>query len=319
MTQPRRQLVDPTQAQFFHLINRCVRRSWLCGQDSYSRKDFEHRKAWLKTRILELGDIFATGIYAFAVMSNHVHVVLHMHPATANAWSNDEVASRWARLFPASSPELCAQKVAGIVENAEQISVYRIRLTDVSWLMKCLSEPIARRANGEDKVTGRFWEGRFKSQLLLSENAILAAMTYVDLNPVRANIAKGVSTSNNTSVQMRHAQIRKNEAIASQVLAPLAGVKSANVPPMSEAEYIDLVDFTGRELHPGKRGVIKADEPPALRKLGLDKNHWTMKVKGVGSNYWRVVGSLEELLEKAKELKQRTLFGIGFARFLKNI
>ena len=86
-----------------------------------------------------------------------------------------------------------------------------------------------------------------------------------------------------------------------------------------EAEYIDLVDFTGREWHPGKRGVITADEPPALRKLGLDKDHWTMKVKGFGSGYWRVVGSLEELLEKAKELKQRTLFGIGFARVLKKI
>ncbi len=65
--------------------------------------------------------------------------------------------------------------------------------------------------------------------------------------------------------------------------------------------------------------MIKADEPPALRKLGLDKHHWTMKVKCFGSNYWRIVGSLKELLEKAKELKQRTLFGIGFARLLKKI
>ena len=184
--------------------------------------------------------------------------------------------------------------------------------------MKSLSEPIARRANGEDKVTGRFWEGRFKSQLLLSEKSILAAMTYVDLNPVRADIAMGVSTSDNTSVQVRNEQIRKDKAVAGQHLAPLAGVRSVNVAPMTEAEYIDLVDFTGRELHPGKRGAIKVNEPPALRKLGLDKDHWTMKVKGVGSNYWRVVGTLEEFLEKAKELKQRTLFGIGFARVLKN-
>ena len=118
---------------------------------------------------------------------------------------------------------------------------------------------------------------------------------------------------------MRHDQIRKNAPHASQHLAPLAGVKSFNMPTMTEAEYIDLVDFTGRELHPGKRGVIKVDEPKALLWLGLDRNHWTMKVRGVGSSYWRVVGSLEELIEKAKELKQRTLFGIGFARFLKNI
>jgi len=185
--------------------------------------------------------------------------------------------------------------------------------------MKSLSEPIARRANSEDKVKGRFWEGRFKCQLLVSEKSILAAMTYVDLNPVRADIAKGVSTSSYTSVKMRHDEICKNKACAMQNLAPLAGEKSFNVPPMTEAEYIDLVDFTGRELHQGKRGVIKADEPKALRRLGLDKDHWTMKVKGVGSSYWRVVGNLEELIEKAKELKQRTLFGIGFARFLKNI
>ena len=112
MTQPRRQLVDPTQAQFFHLINRCVRRSWLCGRDHYTSKDFEHRKAWLRARILELGDIFATGIYAFAVMGNHVHVVLHMHPAIANAWSAEEVATRWVRLYSASSLELSAQKTA---------------------------------------------------------------------------------------------------------------------------------------------------------------------------------------------------------------
>ena len=112
MTHPRRQLADPTQAQFFHLINRCVRRSWLCGRDPYNSKGFEHRKTWLKARILELGDVFATGIYAFAVMSNFVHVVLHVHPATANTWSSEEVARCWVRLFPASTPELAAQKVA---------------------------------------------------------------------------------------------------------------------------------------------------------------------------------------------------------------
>ena len=91
--------------------------------------------------------------------------------------------------------ELCAQKIAAILENPEIVAEYRARLANLSWLMKSLSEPIARKANAEDKVTGRFWEGRFGCQALLSEKSILAAMAYVDLNPVRAKIASNIATS----------------------------------------------------------------------------------------------------------------------------
>ena len=72
-------------------------------------------------------------------------------------------------------------------------------------------------------------------------------------------------------------------------------------------------------LRAGNSSNIEASEPKALTKLGLDKNHWTTRVKGSGSGYWRAVGELEELIEKAKEIRQRTLFGIGFARILSKI
>jgi REP element-mobilizing transposase RayT len=316
MTQARRQLVNPVHAGTFHCINRCVRRSWLCGLDKYTRKSFEHRKPWVEKRILELGDIFACGIYSWAVMSNHLHIVVHMSPSTADKWTPDEVASRWVRLYPAQNPELCAQKIAAILENSALIAEYRARLTNLSWLMKSLSEPIARKANAEDKVTGRFWEGRFKCQALLSEKSILAAMTYVDLNPVRANIASGISTSRYTSIKARNLDILRAQSHANAPLMPLIGVKAFNVPTLTNAEYIELVDFTGREWHAGKRGRIEASEPKALTKLGLDKDHWTTRVKGIGSGYWRVVGELEELVDKAKEMAQRTLFGTGLARIL---
>lgn len=77
------------------------------------------------------------------------------------------------------------------------------------------------------------------------------------------------------------------------------------MPDISAADYIELVDFTGREWHTGKPGKIEASEPKALTKLGLDKNHWTTRVKGIGLGYWRVVGELE--------------FGVGFARILNKI
>ena len=118
---------------------------------------------------------------------------------------------------------------------------------------------------------------------------------------------------------MRNQQLRKNPVRANQPLMPLVGVRSFHLPGISAAEYIELVDFTGRELHAGKRGQIEASEPRALTKLGLNKNHWTTRVKGIGSGYWRVVGDFEELIDKAKEISQRTLFSLGFARNLNKI
>jgi REP element-mobilizing transposase RayT len=94
MTQARSQLVNPNCAGTYHCINRCVRRSWLCGFDTYSKQSFDHRKPWVEKRIMELGKIFACAIYAYAVMSNHLHLVVHMSPNTVRDWSAIEVATR---------------------------------------------------------------------------------------------------------------------------------------------------------------------------------------------------------------------------------
>ena len=182
--------------------------------------------------------------------------------------------------------------------------------------MKSLSEPIARMANAEDNCKGRFWEGRFKCQALLNENAMLAACAYVDLNPIRAGIAPSVTRAKHTGIARRAAALSAEPTFATQALAPLAGITSANFPKITQAEYIGLVDWTGRQLHPGKRGKIAASEPSALRKLGLDADHWTMKVKGIGSGYWRAVGTAEELVQKAKEIGQQWLCGVGLARLI---
>ena len=316
MTQARHTLVDPAHAATYHCIARCVRRAWLCGFDDYSRRSFEHRKSWVERRILELGEIFACGIYAYAVMSNHYHLVVHMSPSTSNAWSAAEVARRWVKLYPTAKTATDQLKIEAILASETLIELYRRRLTDLSWLMKSISETIARRANAEDKVNGRFWQGRFKCQLLRDERALLAAMTYVDLNPIRAKIAPGLNGSKHTSVRKRHREVLRHPTTSNQPLLAMIGANSYNAPLLTNADYLELLEFTGRMIHPDKRGVIKPSEPKALTKLGLNPRHWSARVKGIGKGYWRVVAEVEDLLALAAQLKQRALYGIGFARQL---
>ena len=318
MTTARYDLMPPGQSGTFHLVARSVRRSFLWGFDRYSNQNYDHRKAWVEQRILLLSNAFAVSLLSYAVMSNHLHLVIANQPAAVTAWSDLEIAERWVRVFPPKRAKDAPAKIVRLLEQPEYLKVLRGRLSNLSWFMKTLQEPIAKRANAEDGVKGRFFEGRFKSQILLSQNAILAAMCYVDLNPVRAKIVGSLGKSKSTGIKLRMRKLAKNQPLAGEFLAPIAGLATFQLPKLSEAEYIEFVDQTGRIMHPGKRGVIGAHEPPALRKLGLDMQHWTMKVKGIGSGYWRAVGTAEELIEKATEIGQNWLCGIGFARFLKS-
>ncbi len=318
MTQARRKLVPPKQAGSYHCVSRCVRRAWLCGEDHVTGRNFEHRKPLVERRILALGKIFAVGIYAYAVMSNHLHVVLTVQPDQANQWSREEVAQRWLELFPATKAERAQERRAELLANPERLELCRERLADLSWFMRCLNEYLARLFNREDDCTGRFWEGRFSCQALLNHKALLAAMAYVDLNPIRAKAASNIPMSRHTAVRKRFKAVEKNLSLADLKLKPIVGCVSPSFPEISERQYLELIDWTGRQWHPGKRGVISASEPSALQRLGLDPDHWTRKVRGIGSMYWRVIGTVDEMLDKAKHLKQRWLRGIRFARSLVN-
>jgi len=208
MTRPRSTLVSLESTPYYHCAARCVRRAFLCGQDHVSGRSFEHRRQWIVDRLAELAGIFAIDICAYAVMSNHYHVVVRLDAGRAQGWSDQEVLRRWQRLF--SLPPLAAETYACVTRDeavrarvAEWVPEWRRRLVDLSWFMRCLNEHIARRANAEDNCTGRFWEGRFKSQALLDEAALLTCMSYVDLNPIRAGIAETPEESDFTSIQAR--------------------------------------------------------------------------------------------------------------------
>jgi REP element-mobilizing transposase RayT len=201
----RRQIVVEGQIGVYHCIARCVRRAFLCGVDPLTGKDHEHRKYWVRDRMRKLASIFAIDVCGYAVMSNHMHVVLRIRPDLADTWTDEEIAVRWMRLHPPRDPvtgraaEPAECDLNAIIANPERVALLRKQLASLSLFMGRLSEPIARRANREDGCTGRFWEGRFKSQALLDEAAILSCSVYVDLNPVRAGIAELPEQSEFTS------------------------------------------------------------------------------------------------------------------------
>ena len=208
MPQPRSSQISLSDTPFYHCVSRCVRRSFLCGIDDYSGQSYEHRREWVERRMLFLSSVFAIDICAYAVMSNHVHVVLHVDVKQLMAWTDNEIVRRWHLLHKGT---LLTQMFArgDTLSQGQQLTLddtiieYRKRLHDISWLMRNLNEYIAREANKEDDCSGRFWEGRFKSQALLDEAAIIACMAYVDLNPIRAKIADTPETSKHTSIQNR--------------------------------------------------------------------------------------------------------------------
>lgn len=313
MTQARSDTVAKGQPAIYHCVTRCVRRAWLCGVDPLTGVDHEQRKQAVEARIKQLGEIFAVGVYAYAVMSNHLHVVLAVEPQAAAQWTNGEVAERWLRLFPVREAD---RQEARRFTLLASISVYRDRLSDLSWFMKCLDEHIARRANAEDGITGRFWEGRFKCQLLTDERALAAAMAYVDLNPVRAGIASNIDDAEHTSVQARAKALRDAPETANEGLRPIFGLSVMRRLPFSAAQYVELVDYTGRQIRQAKYGAIVESAPPALRRLGLELDHWSGQVKGIGSAYWRIVGNVEAIGEHAKTIGQAWMKGIGYARRL---
>jgi REP element-mobilizing transposase RayT len=241
----------------------------LCGRDPHTGFDFEHRRQWIVDRIKLLCSVFAFDLCAYAVMNNHYHLVVRIDAGAADSWSDQEVAQRWTRLFnkPPVVNRWLDQKsltVSELDQVAELISTWRQRLKDLSWYMRCLNEPIARLANHEDQCSGRFWEGRFKSQALLDERAVLACMAYVDLNPIRAALASTPETSHFTSVQERIQQPDSTPLQAFSERGEKPGL------PFALKDYLELIDWAGREIQCGKKGRIPASHPPILTRLQMN-------------------------------------------------
>ena len=335
MPRSRETLISLSDTPYYHCMARCVRRAFLFGSDSFSGRCYDHRKQWIVDKLSQLSEVFAIDVCAYAVMSNHYHVVLHVDASSAQSWSTDEVLLRWTRLFSGNAlvsrylNSLDSDEVWGEAEG-ERVLAYaqewRARLMDISWFMRVLNESIARMANEEDDCKGRFWEGRFRSQALLDEAAVLACMMYVDLNPVRAGVASTPEGSEFTSIQARleelayrkagrpkddagkhhkRGQIKQSTGAKQPLkLMPFnagtelqAGEKALA---FSLKDYSALIDWTGRAIRPQKKGAIREEAPPILKRLGFSEERWLALLPQVEDGFTHALGAKQKLQAFAK-------------------
>jgi REP element-mobilizing transposase RayT len=313
MTTARKQLISITDTPYYHCISRCVRRAFLCGEDKNTGQNFDHRRGWVESKLLALSQVFAIDVCAYAIMSNHTHMVLFIDEATAKAWSTTEVLERWHLLFKGTlitqqycrGEEIPDYLTATLLEITE---VYRCRLMDISWFMRLLNQSIATQANQEDNCTGHFWEGRFKSQALLDEAALAACMAYVDLNPVRANIANTPESSDYTSVKQRVISAKKAKQPA--MLLPFVGNPRKEMPkglPFELTDYLELIELTGRCIREDKAGHIEANQPTLLERLKISPENWLTLSKDFRKLFHGAVGHGDVLTDycENKGLKRR--------------
>ncbi len=277
-----------------------------------------------------LSAVFAVDICAYAVMSNHSHLVLGLAPERAQEWDDDEVLERLGVVFGPTAKAI--RELPGRARK-QALALWRERLGDLSWFMRCLNEWIARRANAEDGCTGRFWEGRFKSQALLDAGALITCMSYVDLNPVRAGLAKKLEAADFTSIQARLFEA------AGRMRAPRKAAKAAgrhpgprrmatkragppqaplvpfapeltgrrrttsstaeNVPqalPMTLGSYVELLEQVGKAVRTdGKPGVLSPAATSSLQRLGIAPDHFIATLRDYAKSFFTMVGHVNAI------------------------
>ena len=353
MTIARSLLVDRSTSGYYHCYSRCVRKAYLCGEPEGG----QHRKDWIRDRLILLSGAFALDVGGYAILDNHFHTVVRTDPGRAVKWSNHQVVKRWSKVYPASVRRwalviICAHPekrpdhlddrtaIRLVAGDEERVGLLRIRLADLSWFMRALKEPIARRANIEDGVTGHFWEGRFKSLRILGPIALLATLIYVDLNVIRALLATTPESSDYTSAQdrillrqlydklrglrrraprrarfllrkdqsgdptARGATLRMSDPEDGTWLAPIDRRRHENG--MLDVEldaYFVMLDHSGRMIRQDKRGAIPAGLPPILERLKIDVHRWRDILRDVGRLFGTVIGGTRA--ERAAEAARR--------------
>jgi hypothetical protein len=323
----RKDVFSPDEIAIVHVMNRTTRRCFLFGDDTLSGKNYDHRKVWFVDRLQLLASQFGIDLLSYAVLSNHFHLILRSRPDVVKTWDDTEVARRWLTLCPLRKDEFgnaippTEFELNTIRTNKTKLDQIRRRLSDISWWMRLLCQNIAQRANLEENETGKFFQARFKATRLLDETSLLACAAYVDLNFIRAALAETLEGSQFTSIQKRIEDLipdvgPSGEATPSEPSRPQAAsdflapvdldersgstgpcahqhgqrCSDKGFLPMTTAAYVELLDWTARQIRGDKRGSTPMHLAPIFERLGIHEETWVQLVREFGRLFYVMAG-----------------------------
>ncbi len=325
----RAEVFDPSEVALLHICARVVRRCFLLGVDPVTGKNHDHRKIWIEDQLKLLSANFGIDLLAFAILSNHFHLILRSRPDVVETWDDSEVARRWLMLCPKrkkpdKSPEEPNEfELNSIRNDPDKLATIRTRLSDVAWWMRLLCQNIGTRANQEDKEVGKFFQGRYRSVRILDEETLLACAAYVDLNPIRAAMAETLESSEYTSVQRRIQTLQGTNV--DSFMAPLtidekidcigpcanhARERCSNKGFLSMplADYLELLDASARQVRADKTGYTPAEVAPIFERLNLDQDYWKLQIKNFGRMFANVAGKPKDVYEMRSLISRRRFY-----------
>jgi hypothetical protein len=340
---PRSEIIREGEVGVYHVRARCVRRTFLCGIDPHTGIDYNHRRDWIRDFQQQLAALTGVEIGFHAELSNHIHLILKARPDIVETWSDQDVARRMLTLFRLVKSKdgktiraVTDAEVAMEITDPERVLTLRKRLSSVSIFMQALCENIGRRANRQDQCTGRFWESRFRAKSITCDSALFVSGVYVDLNQIRAGEALTPEESVHTSVYERiEGRKMRSSGKATGLMPPDGWLCELTIDPASDAsigscpsdspwrasdkgllsisldDYLELLDWTGRQVRSDKRGAIPGHLAPILDRLQINSSLWTELVTKFDSYFSHVVGQASQVVDRAKQAGRSYYRGRG--------
>jgi len=276
----RRNEIDLTPTCVYHVVSRCVRQlRLLAGKEDGQ----EEAKTLCLGMLASLVEATAVELAGFAVMDNHVHLLLHVDAEKAAKWSAKEVTQRWVKLHPARDGKYRPiETPEGYLESLEAdsdwVEATRAKLASIPQFMKEFKQVVAQVVNKKVGQTGAFWQGRYKIKAVLDEAQLVTTLCYIDLNPFAAGVGDKPEEAGVTSVKQRlksssflagHNQKSEKKQSARQnrqaaepklVSMPVKRAQSKGLfGGLTLERYRRVLDSAARLMRPGKRRLSSAE------------------------------------------------------------